>query len=408
LIWLALGPPRPRLSPMSLAVHAKNYRGLVEVDWTIPPGLSVVVGANGAGKTTLLFLLDVLRGTASGGLAAALSLYGGARALKHMGAAKDAAIVLGARCDDIGWQIEPVPMGGGVAAYPAERLLLGGQVLFDHAAESPTVNWRGSNVGLDAGSVLHRLVAADLTGDFPARPLLEALERCRIYTDYDLRQLRQGSEVSPHRSLVQSGVNAFSVLRNWRDWSADRGRYDFVVESLRECFGFFEGFDFQQGGRTVEGWIVHRQHGGSSFPAGHAAEGWFVALLHFTAVAGADPGQIVGIDSFENALHPRALGTAIDLIRDHADAKGISVVLTTQSPQVLDAFGAHPEKVFVLDPRYLPGPRLLTDLRTEEWLAHFRLGRKYADGDFGAEALDDGASDHEQRPNPGAPTEPLE
>jgi predicted ATPase len=177
------------------------------------------------------------------------------------------------------------------------------------------------------------------------------------------------------------------VLLNWKMWSPDRHRYEFVTESLRECFGFFGDLDFQQGGRVVEGWIVHRKHGGS-FPVSFAAEGWLVALLHFTAVAGADPGQIVGIDSFENALHPRALGTAIDLIRDYADAKGISVVLTTQSPQVLDAFGAYPEKVFVLDPRYLPGPRPLTELRTEEWLSHFRLGRKYADGDFGAEPLE--------------------
>src|SRR5271170_1209858 len=52
------GPPT--MGTMSLAIQAKNYRGLVEVDWTVPPGLSVVVGANGAGKTTLLLLFDQL------------------------------------------------------------------------------------------------------------------------------------------------------------------------------------------------------------------------------------------------------------------------------------------------------------------------------------------------------------
>ncbi|MEZ4298553.1 MAG: hypothetical protein R3B70_26615 [Polyangiaceae bacterium] len=29
-------------------------------------------------------------------------------------------------------------------------------------------------------------------------------------------------------------------------------------------------------------------------------------------------------------------------------------------------------------------PAWLTSLRTEQWLSHFRLGDKYAEGDFGA------------------------
>lgn len=381
---------------MPLAIQAKNYRGLVEVDWTVPLGLSVVVGANGAGKTTLLLLLDLLRLTAcrDGGLAAAIDFLGGARALKHLGAAADAAVVVGARWEQFEWQIELLPVGDGLAAYPAERLHFLDKVLFDHASGSPTVRWEGPQptnlavkdlvIGLDAMSALRRISLALPWEPFPGTRLLEALEGCHIFHSPLLQQLRHGSDVSPHKALNWNGVNAFSVLQAWKNWSPDRHRYEFVRESLRECFGFFDDIDFQQGGRIVEGWIVHRKHGGS-FPVSAAAEGWLAALLHFTAVAGADRGQIVGIDSFENALHPGALRTAIELIREYAEGKEISVVLTTQSPQVLDSFGAHPEKVFVLDPRYLPGPRPLTELRSEEWLSHFRIGRKYADGDFGAE-----------------------
>lgn len=375
---------------MSLAIQAQNYRGLVEIDWSIPPGLSVVVGANGAGKTTLLLLLDVLRRGATGdsGLAGALGHHGGTRSLKHMGAAAGAPIALGARWGDIAWQIEPTPMGGGLAPYPAERLTVGGKVLYDHPSGSPTVRWGGAggstDVSVNGTSVLQRLAAADLAGNFPARALLDALGGCRIHFDPSLSSLRRGSEVSADKRLSSDGGNALSVLRNWRDWSPDRSRFDFVLESLRECFGFFESLDFQQGGQIVEGHIVHRKHRGS-FPVGHAAEGWLVALLHFTAVASADAGHVVGIDSFENALHPRALREALDLIREYADANGISVVVTTQSPEVLNGFDAHPENVFVLDSRYRPGPRALTDLRTEEWLAQFRLGSEFADGDFGAE-----------------------
>jgi predicted ATPase len=371
---------------VSLVVQAKNYRGLVEVEWEIPSGVSVIVGANGAGKTTLLFLVDLLRHMIArdGGILPALEFYGGARALKHLAAAADDPVVLGARWNDIAWQIEPVPVAGGIAPFSAERLQVGSDVLFDRITGSPTVTWQGAKVGTDARSVFRRIAESDLVGNFPGRPLLDALEGCHIYFDYDFRQLRQGSEDSPHPRLHWNGLNAFSLLRTWRDWTPDRKRYDFVVESLRECFGFFEGLDFKQGGKFTEGWVVERLSRGM-FPAGHAATGWLVALLHFTAVAGADPGQIVGLDDFENALHPGALRRALDLIDAQAEANRISVILTTQSPLVLDWFESRPENVFVLDRRRCPGPRPLTELKSDEWLAHFRLGRKFADGDFGAE-----------------------
>lgn len=262
--------------------------------------------------------------------------------------------MLGARWDDLDWEIEPLLVGDGLAALPAERLRVGGKPLFNHTTGSPEARWEGPHptgvaaktliIGLGAMSALRRISLALPWDPFPARKLIDALEGYRIYCDPMLRQLRQGSEVSAYKWLHRDGTNAFSVLRNWKDWSPDRPRYDFVMESLRECFGFFGDSDFQTGGRIVEGWIVHRRHGGS-FPVSFAAEGWLIALLHFTAVAGADPGQIIGIDSFEDALHPRALSTAIDLIRDYADAKGISVVLTTQSPQVIDCFEAQPDRV---------------------------------------------------------------
>lgn len=372
---------------MSLVVEAKNYRGLVDISWAIPPGLSVVVGANGAGKTTLLFLLDLLRSIATrdDGLAAAVEFYGGTRALKHLG---DPAgpLVLGARTGDLAWRIAPLVRDGGLMPFAAESLRKGDEVIFDREPSSPVVMWQDKPVKTDGRSVLRRLAAADLQGSFKGRPLLDELEGCRIYHDYNLWRVRQGSEDSAHTWLQRNGINVFSVLRNWRDWTPDRPRYEFVVESLRECFGFFGDFDFQKGGNTVECWIVHRQYR-SSFPAGGAANGWLVALLHLTAIAGASAGQVVGLDDFEYALHPRALLRVLDLIKDYAAAKGISVVLTSQSTTVLDWFEEHPEHVFVLDPRYHPGPRPLTELRNEQWLSHFRLGRKYADGDFGGEEL---------------------
>lgn len=63
------------------------------------------------------------------------------------------------------------------------------------------------------------------------------------------------------------------------------------------------------------------------------------------------------------------------------------MILATQSTEVLNWFDDRPERVLVMDNRLRPSPRPLTDLRSREWLSHFRLGEKYAEGDFGADEV---------------------
>lgn len=371
---------------MSFRIEAKNYRGLVDINWLIPAGLSAIVGANGAGKTTLLFLFDILRRASSriAGPEPALSAYG-TRALRYAGATLNEPVMFGASLGGLRWSFEAFPEGGGIRAYCAERLTKDDRVIFDRPAGRRTVTWNGSEIPTDQRAIIRMLSDAELAEEFSGKPLLDHLSRCRIYYDYDLRAVRQGSEDSSHTWLHWSGQNVFSVLRNWRDKSAEREREEFVIDSLKECFGFFGGLDYERSGSVVEGCLVPRRFPRTPIPAAHTAKGWLTALLHFTAVAGASRGDVIGIDGFENELHPRALERALKAIHAYAEDLGISVVLATQSPSVLDWFDPQPERVFVLDRGLRPGPKPLTDLKTEEWLAHFRLGRVYAEGDFGTE-----------------------
>ena len=46
-----------------------------------------------------------------------------------------------------------------------------------------------------------------------------------------------------------------------------------------------------------------------------APDGWFVALLHLTAVASTGEGDLIAIDEPENALHPRAIKLLIERMR---------------------------------------------------------------------------------------------
>jgi recombinational DNA repair ATPase RecF len=72
------------LEPVRLIV--RDYRGLREVDWTIEPGVSLLVGPNGSGKTSVLSALGFLREAYDGGVAQAVRWSRSASALRRLGA----------------------------------------------------------------------------------------------------------------------------------------------------------------------------------------------------------------------------------------------------------------------------------------------------------------------------------
>jgi predicted ATPase len=374
---------------MTTTIIAKNFRRLADVRLTVSAGLSAVVGTNGAGKTTLGFIGDILkRATASGsaGLTAAIEFYGGGRNLKYLGASPEEPVVLGIETGGIRWEIEPVPSAGGIASNPAERLFVGERPIFERSAGRTEIDWNDKTIRLkDDRTVLRRLMDGTLEGEFPGAPVLDLISGYQLHYDVDIIGVRNGSPDGSQRSLSPNGDNVFSVLRNWRDWTEDKPRFEFVLDALRECFGFFGGMDFLKSGKVIEGHIQHRGFNGARIPAGFEANGVLSALMSFTAVASASRGQLVYIDEFETSLHPRSVREALGLIQQYAEQEDISVVVATQSTEVLNWFDGRPDRILVMDSRVRPSPSPLTDLRSAQWLSHFRLGDKYAEGDFGAE-----------------------
>jgi predicted ATPase len=142
--------------------------------------------------------------------------------------------------------------------------------------------------------------------------------------------------------------------------------------------------DFEVAGQLVSGRIVTPKpdvHIATYF----AANGWLIALLHLAAVASTQLAGAVAIDEIENGLHPHAIRRLIQGMRDWAAQTGISIVLSTHSPVVLDQFKEEPDHLFVMEPGRERLPMKLDDLHDPEWLAHFSLGDLYAHDEFGAQ-----------------------
>ncbi len=357
----------------------ESYRALRRVRWTLPRGVSALVGPSGSGKTTLLDVPELLRHTLTHDVRKAIDDRGGPGSLRSAQAERHASILIGVELDQVTWQLDLSPKGAAFNPLYGERATLAGTVAFDRSALEVAAD--------DARPLLRRF--ADQTDGVALRPLVALLEGYRLYGTYDLAGIRaNGSQVSSDEHLHPDGSNIFSVLRNWRDRRETRPRWDFVLAGLKASFpNTFHNLDFDMAGQTVSGHIVAPQPDGR-IPTYFAANGWLVALLHLAAVASTGRAGVVAIDEMENGLHPYAIRALIDAMRSWAEKTGISIVLATHSPIILDQFEAAPDHVFVMEPGREPAPTRLDELHDPEWLAHFSLGDLYAHDGFGAQRKD--------------------
>ncbi|MCA9644836.1 MAG: ATP-binding protein [Myxococcales bacterium] len=222
------------------------------------------------------------------------------------------------------------------------------------------------------------------------QPLVDALEGIRTYETYWLNQVKDVRSVGATDSYLHgTGRNLWSVLANWKGSPLRyHGQFDWVIREARKAFPNLIGnIEFDRG-------LPYLFRPGATDPAegllpNRAADGLLTGLLHLTAVAGARPGSLVAFDEVENQLHPHAIRTLIAAMRQQADERELTIVLTTHSPVVLNQFRDEPEQVYVLGHGVaaLDVPAPMTALHTEEWIAQAKLGSLYERLAFGAPEL---------------------
>ena len=363
---------------MSFRLQVRNYRGLRAVDWS-PEGVCALVGANGSGKTTLLDVPALLGDALDRGLARALETHGGIANAHNLYAADDEPYDFEVSVGGVVWQLMPLLSDMGFRSK--ERLTADGRILISREAGAEHALFRNSAGTPQVGDSL----AIKLGDAMPeARAIMDPLSRYRLYGAYDLVALRRsGSPDSSERRLDRRGGSVFTVLRNWRDKRNDHGRCEFVLDGLVDIFGdFFEGLDFVKAAQVV-GADMHLKRG-RVHSASLAPDGWFAALLHLTAVASTDPGDVIAIDEPENALHPHAIKRVLEYMRTWSRRHKVTILLATHSPVIISDFDTRPEQLFVMQQDQPVSPVPVTELKERAWLAHFTLGDLYTREEFGA------------------------
>ena len=369
---------------MKFTFTCQNYRGLRNGDFS-PEGVCALVGANGSGKSTLLAAFDFLRNLYLRPTTSAIFFDGGHWGLRNLCESED-DVVLTIMLDKVVWAVILRSGGESNEFYLDERLSDGGADFILDWSSLSHFQFRGLSHKRGESSSLKLAWEMSEELDEPKlKEMVQFVRSIRTYRHYSLYQLREnGSRVDADLYLSRRGENLFAILRNWRDRRDLKHAYDFVVEGLRAAFpDFFEDFEFYGDSQTIRARIFLKEIP-EPMPLTFVPDGLLVAMAHLAAVAGSPGNSFIALDDFENFLHPFALRSLIESIRNWADHRNLCVVLATHSPVVLNQFRDDPKKVFVMEIDQRSRPTPLDCLRDPEWLSRFSLGDLYSDLEFGA------------------------
>jgi hypothetical protein len=400
----------------SVTYHASALGPLRNVAWTIPVGVSAVVGPNRVGKSTLLKLPDFVRLALEADLETAVrDVFKGSAFLRNFTLPPTAecsvGLSLGAQSNKLAWTVELSPLRGSVARFPAERLSLNQEIRAERKLGDEWITFADEHVKagtrllpgaalVDAADIkstdelLERLIESAKAGGARAGRVIgillaaTAMKNAAYRTyEYQIQHLlRYGSVQSSATTLQSSGENVFPLLRNWRDQSELEPRFEFVMDSLREAFPQIQKLDFESSGQTVTVATID-QRWKTRTPIAFESTGLITALLQLCAVASVPANGLVTIDELETSLHPHAIRVLIAAFRRWAKEHNLRIVLATQSETVLDQFRDEPENIFVMEAKQETSPQPLTEMFGADWLKQFSLGDLFSHLEFGAPDL---------------------
>lgn len=381
----ASGEERPAASA-PITVLAKDFRGLADVSFS-PSGVCLIAGPNGSGKSSLLEILAFLRDAFLRGIPQAVRFQRGAAGLRRIEANGPPEVLLALTVGEAPWELHVPINNGSVGEFAGEVVKVGPSIRVRRSTYSPEWYLGQERRGPDREGRTSFRVAWDANQSLALSGLVEALRGFRFHAGYALETLRDGGtggEDDEH--LHPNGQNLFIVLRNWK--AAPRrfeNRFEWVLGQMRRAFpGLIDTVEFDPPVGQVVPARFFKPDSRVGLPMSRAADGMLVGLLHLTAVASANNGSIVAIDEMENQLHPHAIRSILAAMRELSDERDLTVLLTTHSPVLMNAFKEHPEQFYVMEPGQPTLPVALDKLHNPDWLAHFALGDLYDRMEFGA------------------------
>ncbi len=340
-------------------VRIRGYKSIAFCDVTLEP-LTILVGRNGSGKSNFLDALGFLRDVLALNLNEAVKRHGGAAAIPCR-QLDERSVSIEIEC---GWekfdtsQIQCATYRIDIEFTKNEQP----KIRF----ESCTINYTGNCDRFTStdGSVVFSSNDRDLPEKLywpTGRPILaytdgeyyEFYKRLTALLTYNFspRSIRQLQLVSYEGYLEPDGSNLASVIDSMQEYSDDDVARvgQFLSAIVREI----DRFDVVRYGEyeTIRFWMkANDPNRSEAFDASSVSDGTLRALaalisVYQSSIPNGSP-SVVAIEEPETALHPAAMQALVSAL-DEAILR-TQIVLTTHSPDLLDAEEVKPENVRVV------------------------------------------------------------
>lgn len=381
-----------------------GFRSLKDVTWA-PGNLNIVIGPNGSGKSNLLRFLELISVSAQGKLGKYIQSLGGMEPIVWDGRASEISFTI--KTDPVGqnngpehYELELARLGT-KSSYRIPRELLANfakvrskeklqPFKFLERTEWSAVIFDDSQGALVAPPETvseQETLLSVATGPFVNNrnvPVFQKqLASIAVYHDLHVNRdavIRQPAVAREEKRVDPDGQNLIPVLHTL--YTGDRDFKKNINSAMRAAFGEdFEELVFppaadQRIQLRVRWKTLKREQSAADLPDGTLR---FLFLL--TVLASPSPAPVIAIDEPETGLHPSMLPIVSEYAVDASFRA--QVILTTHSPQLLDAFTETKPTTTVA--KWSDGATTLEILDSERlayWLGEYTLGALFKSGEL--------------------------
>lgn len=382
----------------------EGFRSLRNVNWS-PGELNVIIGPNGTGKSNLLRFLELISVSAQGRLGKYVQSLGGMDPIVWDGQSTSIKFVLetkpaGSELDPEQYELEMIRLGSGSSYKIENEHLINSHKLRKGSEKKPFkfLERRAKTAVIydenertfvtpeeyvsDEESLLSIASGPFINNHF-IPPFQRELASIAVYRDLNTNTdapIRQSAISRMEKRVDPDGQNLISVMHTL--YTGDRDFKNDINLAMRAAFGDdFEELIFPPAADQRIQLRVRWKSLKREQSAAELSDGTLRFLFLLTVLASPSLAPIIAIDEPETGLHPSML----PLIAEYAveASKRSQIILTTHSPQFLDAFVETKPTTTIA--KWVNGETTLQTLRNEDlnyWLKEFSLGNLFSSGEL--------------------------
>jgi len=236
-------------------------------------------------------------------------------------------------------------------AHPDRLIFLEEAFRFSRVGEPGQADWQyAGSAQSEAGIVdIARPAASSHPGQKTASVVVNLLRNCAAFQFHDTSdgsRFKQSWDAYDNRYLRAHGGNLASIL--FRLKTEDIRRFDIICRHIGRILPSFDRFIIEeQYGKVSLRWKARNTE--KTFGAHLTSDGSlrFFALVTLLNLPPEMLPDVILLDEPELGLHPAAIMLITEMIRSLSQNQNRQVIIATQSPLFVDAFGL--ESILVLD-----------------------------------------------------------